>query len=334
MDVLVVGLGSMGRRRVRLLRKYNLSVNIIGIDNREDRREQAEKELGIKTCRSIQDACLCYNVDRAFVSTAPLSHSQIISECLKRNLHVFSELNLSDDGYDNNIKLAKENNRVLFMSSTFLYRKEVQRIKTEVNECEGPLAYIYHAGQYLPDWHPWENFKDFFVGDKRTNGCREFMAIEFPWLIDTFGSIKWFYSTKTNNSTLDIDFPDTFQIIFLHDSGHRGIITIDVVSRKPVRNFELSGENLYLTWNGTPEGLKMYDYINNNEISINAYDSVERMSGYSSFVVENAYSSEIEEFFEVIDQKCSPRYSFEKDRYVLSVIDKIESFGGNTNDTE
>ncbi len=328
MDVVIVGLGSMGKRRARLLKKYDSSINIIGIDNRDDRIDQAERELGIKTSKCIQDACSRYNVDRAFVSTAPLAHSEIISECLKNDLHVFSELNLSDDGYDDNIKLSKKKGKVLFMSSTFLYRKEIQRIKAEVKGCGCPLSYVYHAGQYLPDWHPWESYKDFFVGDKKTNGCREFMAIEFPWIIDTFGPIKWFYSTKTNNSSLDIDFPDTYQIVFLHDSGHRGIITIDVVSRKPVRNFELFGQNLYLTWNGTPEGLRLYDCENSKEISVNTYDFIERMIGYSSFVVENAYSSEIEDFFGVIDHKCIPKYSFEKDKYVLSIIDKIEAFGG------
>ena len=40
----------------------------------------------------------------AFVCTSPLSHSAVISECIKKGLHIFTELNLVADGYLENIK--------------------------------------------------------------------------------------------------------------------------------------------------------------------------------------------------------------------------------------
>ncbi|MCO7111156.1 hypothetical protein NIA69_21115 [Gemmiger formicilis] len=40
-----------------------------------------------------------------------------------------------------------------------LYRRETQYIKQQVAEFGKPVHYIYHIGQYLPDWHPWENYK-------------------------------------------------------------------------------------------------------------------------------------------------------------------------------
>ena len=51
-----------------------------------------------------------------------------------------------------------------------------------LQEFSRPVNYIYHIGQYLPDWHPWENYKNFFVGDKRTGGVREIFGIDLPWL--------------------------------------------------------------------------------------------------------------------------------------------------------
>ena len=324
MKAIVIGLGSMGKRRARLLKDIDNSIQIAGVDMKSERRQAAEKELGIPTGESIASVCEKYKPDCAFISTSPLSHAAIIKECLENNLHVFTELNLTNAGYDENTKLAKEKNKVLFLSSTFLYRKEIQNIKSEVARCGCPLSYLYHAGQYLPDWHPWESYKNFFVGNKATNGCREFMAIEFPWLIDTFGTVKSMYSTKSKNSSLDIDFPDTYQIFFEHDTGHKGMITIDIVSRKPARNFELSGESLYLTWDGTPDGLFKYDYETKANLKISNYEEVERREGYSSFIIENAYKSEIINFIDTINKIGTPMYSFEKDRYILSIIDEIE----------
>lgn len=330
MNVIVIGLGSMGRRRICLLQSYDPAISIMGVDTQENRRTQAKKELMIETAESIEDACKDLEVDAAFISTSPLSHSSLIRQCLEKEFHVFTELNLIDTDYDKNIQIAKDKNKVLFLSSTFLYRKEIEYIKKTVDDCRCPLSYMYHAGQYLPDWHPWENYKDFFVGKKATNGCREFMAIEFPWIIDTFGKINSVYSIKSRNSTLDIDYPDSYWITFEHETGHKGLISIDVVSRKAIRNFELSGENLYLTWDGTPGGLVKYNYEKKEDERIRLYKTVNKRFDYSASIIENAYYSEICNFMNVLKHKEKPKYSFEKDKYVLSLINRIE--GGNEDD--
>ncbi len=324
MKAIIVGLGSMGRRRARLLHQFDHTIPIFGIDMQEARRKQAELELGIQTFGSIKEACMKYAPDIAFVSTPPLSHPSIIRECLNQHLHVFTELNLYDIGYNENMELADSNGLVLFLSSTFLYRREIQYIKDAVDNCGCRLSYTYHAGQYLPDWHPWESYQDFFVGKKETNGCREFMAVEFPWLTDVFGQVKAVHSICSRDSSLQIDFPDTYQIIFEHESGHKGMACIDVVSRKAVRRFELSGEHLYLTWNGTPDSLFRYNFETKEELPVSLYSTVDRREGYSPFIIEDAYTSEIVNFLNVVKGEEHPRYSFEKDKIVLSIIDKIE----------
>ena len=326
MKAVIIGLGSMGRRRVRILRQYYKDVDIMGIDTLADRRKQAKEEFGIATVSSSEE--LFYDGDigdvAAFICTSPLTHSDTIAECLRKGFHVFTEINLVSNGYDKNMELARRNGGVLFLSSTFLYRKEIQYIHEIVRKSNSVLQYIYHAGQYLPDWHPWENYKDFFVGNKATNGCREFMAIEFPWIFEVFGDIQDVQVISSKNSSLDIEYPDTYQIFFIHQGGHHGSIVIDLVSRKPVRNLEIVGEDLYLSWDGTPTGLFLYDYKTKENRNILLYKEINKHSDYNPSVIENAYLSEIENFFAVIEGKEDAKYSFERDRYILSIIDKIE----------
>ena len=47
-----------------------------------------------------------------------------------------------------------------------------------------PLAFTYQVGQYLPDWHPWESYKDFYVSKRATGAYREIVPFELAWLID------------------------------------------------------------------------------------------------------------------------------------------------------
>lgn len=333
MKAIVIGLGSMGKRRVRLLKNVSGIKTIIGIDINEERREKAEVELGIKTAASLKEACEEYNPEMAFVSTSPLSHARIINDCLRYNLHVFTELNLVNDMYDENVKLAKDKDLCLFLSSTFMYRNEIQYIKKAIEGCSCSFSYMYHVGQYLPDWHPWENYKDYFVGDKRTNGCRELMAIELPWIIDTFGKIKRVIPFSRKISSLSIDFFDTYQLMIEHENGNSGLVLIDVVSRKAVRRLEINGEELYITWEGTPKSLEVYNKFTRENEFVTVYDEVERFPDYEDFIIENAYESEIEDFLHLIKgNKEASRYSFDKDRLVLEIIDSIER--GNTYDVK
>lgn len=46
----------------------------------------------------------------------------------------------------------------------------------------------------------------------------------------------------------------------LQKALERGTLFVDVISRKAVRNLEIVGENVYLKWYGTPDGLENYDF--------------------------------------------------------------------------
>ena len=323
MVVCVVGLGSMGKRRIRLLQERN-DVEIIGIESNEQRREDVARLHGILCFESIDAAMEYKRADAAFVCTSPLSHAKVISECLNYGLHIFTEINLVADGYCENMQLAKEKDVHLFLSSTFLYRPETQYITEKVKQCNCPLNYNYHVGQYLPDWHPWESYQNFFVGEPRTNGCREIFAIELPWIVTCFGPITEVKVQKRKLTALNINYNDSYQVLITHENGSQGTFNVDVVSRKAVRKFEVYGEELYLTWNGTPDSMVEYDYENKKDVKI-PVGEFEHLDNYAAFITENPYRDEITNFINLINgSDSSSKWSFEKDQSILKVIDEIE----------
>ena len=325
MKVAVIGLGSMGKRRIRLLLERS-DIEIIGIDSNIERCAEVSGRFHIKTYHSLKEALIDIEIQGAVISTSPLSHSTIIKDCLNSNLHVFTEINLVQDGYDENIRLAEKKGLVLFLSSTFLYRQETQRIIKEVRNTKGSVNYIYHVGQYLPDWHPWESYSSYFIGDPRTNGCREIMAIELPWIVSAFGNIKRVKVLRGKISGLNIDYNDSYQILLEHDTGVRGTFNVDVVSRKATRHLEIYGENLYMTWNGTPDSLYMYDTEKKEDIKIEFENASEHISGYAAFVTENPYREELSVFLSQIkDRAFVAKWDFSRDLKVLNIIDMIES---------
>lgn len=320
MNICVIGLGSMGKRRIRLLKKIIPDSIIVGIDSNQQRAESVSKEYGIRCFSSSEK--IDVQIDCAFVCTSPQFHAGIIREYLQKGCHIFSEINLINDMYTENIQLAKKEGKVLFLSSTSLYKRELQYIDMRLKKSGNPCVYQYHIGQYLPDWHPWDNLKDFFVSNKTTNGCREYLAIELPWIQHTFGKIKDVRTVKKSMSNLSLDFPDTYLIQIEHENGCAGNLLVDVVSRQAVKQLEVFNEDIYMKWNGTPDSLYEKDIASGElrKIEVGEYLHEE---GYAGFVNEYAYREEIEDFFAVIEGK-QPIYDFEKDLETLKLIDEIE----------
>ncbi len=324
MNIVVIGLGSMGKRRIRLIQKVYPEFPIYGIDQREDRRKEVEQQFQIPCFEDMDSVEARYDIQAAFVCTAPLAHNSIIHECLKKKWHVFTELNLVADGYEENMALAEKMRCKLFLSSTFFYREEIKYIREYVEKGD-KWNYCYHIGQYLPDWHPWEAYKDFFIGDVRTNGCREIMAIELPWLVAAFGKIKEFHVMSDRLSGLNIEYNDNYMIQFVHENGSKGTLIVDVVSPVAVRHFEAYRESEYIRWNGTPDSLEQYDTASDQLKAVGLNEVEEHKEGYRAFVVENAYANEIREFFDVVLNEKEPQYGFKQDKEILKLIDKLET---------
>ena len=70
MELLVVGLGSMGKRRARLIRGVEPSAALAGVDFAPARREEA-RALGIEPYESIAAAVAARHFDAAFVRPLP-----------------------------------------------------------------------------------------------------------------------------------------------------------------------------------------------------------------------------------------------------------------------
>ncbi len=317
---LVIGLGSMGKRRIRLIKEMFPDYKITGVDRRDDRRDEVAAKMSIETIAEIKD--IDDHIDCAFVCTPPVTHSNIINECLNRGWNVFTELNLIDDGYIDNMRLADDKGCTLFLSSTFLYREEIRYLRSRIGKGK-KWNYIYHIGQYLPNWHPWENYRDFFVGDVRTNGCREILAIELPWITEAFGKVNSVDAVSDRMTGLEIDYDDNYIVRLIHENGCKGIIMVDVVSMHAVRRLEVYSEGDYYAWNGTPDSLYRYDMEKKGLVAVRLNENAEHEDGYSEFIVENAYKNEIREFYDVVLNKSEPVYGFKKDMDILRLIDKI-----------
>ena len=326
LNIVIIGLGSMGKRRTRIIRRLYPEITLVGIDLQDKRRKDFVQEFSLPVFSNLSEALAHIRLDAAIISTSPLSHGDIAYECLSAGLHVFTELNLQPCRYEENMRLAQEQNVKLFLSSTFLYRKEIQYTIRKAAETNEPLSYIYHVGQYLPDWHPWEDYRDYFVAKRESNACRELFAIELPWLTAAFGAIEDVHVVSDKMTKLELPYHDNYIVNIRHNRGCKGVLIVDVVSREAVRDLCVYGENLFLQWDGTPGGLREKDIDEKNTVSVELYgnETARHDDNYSRNIIENAYENEVKAFVAYITRDEKPVYNFKEDLNILSWIDIIE----------
>lgn len=333
MHILIVGLGSMGKRRLRILKEHFPEFSVSAVESREDRRVEISSDYSIVVYSNIIDAFNDKKFDAVLICTSPLSHGEIASMAIKNKCHVFCELNLDNSWYRNVADLARENKKHVFLSSTMLYHDDINWISSQIKEINSPCAYEYHVGQYLPDWHPWEKPEDYFISNVKTNGCRELLAIEMPWIDRVFSpivSIKSF-SAKVNKD-LTLDWPDIRSMIICHKNGIIGTLIVDVVSRIPRRDFRVWGEWGDIAWAGKIGSLRQsikgneWKYIDSATVDSPSKNRADPEYKYASIINEKPYVSEVADFIRLIQDKPPNiiTHTIYDDLRILDNINKIE----------
>ena len=92
LKILVIGLGSMGKRRIRNLLKLQYT-DIIGFDMSESRISEVKKNYPVVVSSSFNN-CLKQKPDVMIISTPPDKHLKYAKVAIKNNIHFFTEVNL------------------------------------------------------------------------------------------------------------------------------------------------------------------------------------------------------------------------------------------------
>jgi len=322
MKFLIIGLGSMGKRRIRNLQALQAG-EIIGFDPRSDRRSEAEAKYGIKTTANL-DQFDFSSLAAMIISTPPDIHNRYIKLAIEKGKPAFIEASVVLGELEGLAKLANEKNILLAPSCTLRFHPVIKDIAEIVKSKKyGKVTtFNYQSGQFLPDWHPWENVQDFYVSKKETGGAREIVPFELTWIVDVLGfpkRIKSYYG-KTTDVGADID--DVYALTIDFDEG-LGTMIVDVVSRYGTRSLILNMERGQLVWHWDENTLKLYEAVNQRWIYFN-YPLGQTVTGYNKNIIEEMYVEEMKTFISAVKGEGTFPNSLAEDIKVLKLLEEAE----------
>lgn len=323
--VLVIGLGSMGKRRIRNLQALGVEM-IIGLDIRDDRREEVEKLYSVETVSDFQSAVEKYSFDSFIISLPPDIHHVYMKEALELGIPAFIEASVVDTDFEQMIQKAKDKNILLAPSCTLHFHPAIKKINeiVKTNQLGKISNYIYHSGQYLPDWHTYEDVTEYYVSKKDTGGGREIVPFELTWITLMLGIPKrvvGFYKNAIEiKGAENID--DTYNLLMDYDTCIFNL-SVDVVSRYATRRLVINGDKKQLYWNWDDNLIKVFNPEANEWEEI-PYETLSAQDGYNKNITEQMYIDEVSAFLNAIKEGGSFPNNLEHDHKVLKVLYAVE----------
>jgi len=325
MKALVIGLGSMGKRRIRCLQSLEIN-DIVGVDVRHDRRIEAMSKYDISVFPSLTDLWATGKPDIAIISLPPKLHVEAMRECMAHQVSFFVEASVISDGLAEIAARAKEIGLIAAPSSTLYFHPAITKIFQIVRERRlGKISNVLlHSGQYLADWHTYESVSDYYVSDPSTGGAREIVPFEMTWFTKLFG----FPSRVAGQYRKTIDIPgaeyidDTYNIL-LDYRTYLASITVDVVSRYATRRLTINGSDGQLIWSWDDPVIRIFESSTDTWNDIH-YEIENSESGYNNNIGEGMYIRETSAFIEAVLGKGKFPNSLEEDIQVLNLLYSIE----------
>ena len=298
MKVLVVGVGSIGNRHIDNL--FSIGINKISVcDNDRLKLSKIEKEYSDIHVHNDYLAALESNPDVVFICTPPNSHTPILEKAIKMNCHVFCEKPVSNELGDliRLDSIAKEKGLKIMIGYVMRFMEPIKKIKEILSS--GQLGTINYSrtivSQYLPDWHPWEDYRKFFVSQKDKGGgalLEESHAIDYiTWFMGEVKNVNCF-NRKIGNLDMDCENISILNLEF--NSGAISNIHLDLLGRVLRKETEISCENGTIHWDSERNLLRLYEAGKDDWLE------------YNLPVGPEVYIDQIEHFFECVYKDKTP----------------------------
>jgi len=296
MRILVIGLGSMGKRRIRCLLALGHS-KLAGIEIRADRRVEVTEKYGIPVY-SEYEAAAPFQAEALVISVPPDAHHLFMAKAVASRIPFFVEASVVDQGI---VAIDTECRRLKLLaapSATMLFHPGIQLIMQLVRSGSlGTISnVIHHSGQFLADWHTYEHVRDYYVSNPATGGAREIVPFELSWITAVFGFPKRITGCCRKTITIEgaEDIDDTYNCIF--DYGrHLVTLIVDVVSRSAVRRLTINGDMRQLVWDWDEQMVRVFDPAT-SKWEKHRYDQGTPTTGYNPNIGEAMYIEELRSF--------------------------------------
>jgi predicted dehydrogenase len=302
MKYLIAGFGSIGRRHFR---------NLLALGERDilvyhtHQSTLPDDELEGFPIENDLRAALAYEPDAVIISNPTALHLDVAIPAAQCGCHLLIEKPISHSlARLNDLEEAIQQShcRVL-VGYQFRFHPSLKQVKRLVDEgaIGKPISVHAHWGEYLPDWHPWEDYKKGYAARPELGGG-VVLTLSHPldylrWLLGEIDSLTAF----TGRLGLNLPVEDTAEIALRFSSGALGSIHLDYLQRPASHWLEIIGTLGSLRWDNA-DGVVRLSSVGGMDNSI----ALQEIVPPEGFERNWMFLDELRHFQEVVSGRAEP----------------------------
>jgi len=250
LTILVVGFGSIGRRHFQNLRSLGRRDLAVLRSGRSTLPEADSLDCPVVT---TMEAALELRPEAAVIATPTAVHLDAALPLAQAGCHLLIEKPLSHSmrGVALLRQSVEESGARVQIGFQYRFHPGLQYLKQqlEAGSIGRPIYARAFWGEYLPDWHPWEDYRNSYSA-RRDLGGGVVLTLCHPldylrWLL---GETQQISALVDHVSDLELDVEDLAEITLRFEQGCVGSVHLDYFQSPAVHGLEILGSAGSLRW--------------------------------------------------------------------------------------
>ncbi len=249
--VMVVGLGSVGIRHLNNLRK--LGCGKVGVFRALNRPLHDSVDLENVLIHKDFTEALSHGYDAVVICNPTSLHLEVAIPAAEAGCHLYIEKPVSNtlDKTDELYKTIQKNNLKVMIGYQFRFHPNLNHIKNWLDQkCIGRIISVHvDTGEYLPGWHPWEDYRKSYAARNALGGGVILTTIhDIDYLYWLFGPLHTLGAIGGVSGYLDLDVEDYMSAFLLSKDSIPVFLHIDYLQRPPCRRMKIIGNCGFIEW--------------------------------------------------------------------------------------
>ncbi len=299
MKFLIAGYGSIGRRHFNNLKAIG-QTDILFYRSGRGSFEDADLE-GFAVERDIE-AALGHQPDAVIVSNPTALHLDVAVPAANAGCHILLEKPISHSmaDIDELQKAVAASGSSVLVGFQFRFHPGLLKIAEMLGKGELgiPLFGRAHWGEYLPEWHPWEDYRQGYSARSDLGGGVVLtLSHPFDYLLWLLGPVNTVSGSTRMSNKLEIEVDDHADAILHHSNGALINVHLDYLQKPPSHTLELILSDGMLRWDASNAILHVHRAKQKDWQALNLATAYER---------NDLFRAQMKHFVEVVDGRAQP----------------------------